>query len=354
MFGRGKSFRKKPGLTPGTLVYTGEQKVEHTRIKVICYDSEGLEEKELDTIEEAYPYLERDRITWLNIDGLHEIDIIEKLGKKCEFHALALEDIVNTSQPPKMDDFEKYLVVIIKMLSWQAEQNLLNIEQLSLILGPNYVVTFQERPGDYFDPIRERIRRHRGRIRKMGADYLAYALVDIMVDYYFHILDRLGEKIEALEEGMVTNPEPTTLQEIHGLKKDVIYLRKSVWPLREIILRLSRGEINLVTENTIVYLRDVYDHTIQVIETVETFRDLLAGLQDLYLSSVSNKMNEVMKVLTIIATIFIPITFIAGIYGMNFKNMPELEWAWGYPFAWALIIGISAIMVIYFKSRKWL
>jgi magnesium transporter len=354
MFGMAKSFRKKPGLTPGTLVYTGEQKIERTRIRVIQYDSEELEEKEFDSIEEAFPYLDSNKITWLNIDGLHEVEIIEKIGQKCEFHPLALEDILSTAQPPKMDDFEKYLVIILKMLSWEDEQDALNIEQLSLILGPNYVVTFQERVGDYFDPVRERLRRGRGRIRTSGADYLAYALVDIMVDYYFHILDRFGEKIAAIEEGMVANPEPSALQEIHRLKKDVIYLRKSVWPLREIILKLVRGDIDLVTESTIVFLRDVYDHTIQVIETIETFRDLLSGLQDLYLSSVSNKMNEVMKVLTIIATIFIPITFVAGVYGMNFKNMPELEWGWGYPFAWMLIAGISIIMIIYFKTKKWL
>lgn len=354
MFGMAKSFRKKPGLTPGSLVYTGEQKVERTRIRIMQYDSEEFEETELDSIEDALLYLDNNRITWLNIDGLHEIEIIEKIGQKCEFHPLALEDILSTAQPPKMDDFETYLIIILKMLSCDDKDNSLNIEQLSLILGSNYVITFQERPGDYFDPIRDRIRRGRGRIRRMGPDYLAYALVDVMVDHYFHILDQFGEKIEVLEEDMIVNPEPSTLQEIHRLKKDVIYLRKSVWPLREIILKLVRGEIDLVKENTIIYLRDVYDHTIQVMETIETFRDLLAGLQDLYLSSVSNKMNEVMKVLTIIATIFIPITFVAGIYGMNFKNMPELEWGWGYPFAWFLILCISLIMVVYFKTKKWL
>ena len=229
-----------------------------------------------------------------------------------------------------------------------------NTEQISLILGPNFVISFQEKEGTVFNPVRERIRNGKGRIRKMGPDYLAYALLDVIVDNYFVIMEKLGEKIEFLEEELVTQPGPETLQTIHHLKREMIFFRKAVWPLREVIGSLERGESPLIKGTSRVYLRDVYDHTIQVIDTIETFRDMVSGMLDIYLSSISNRLNAVMKVLTIIATIFMPLTFLAGIYGMNFKYMPELEWRWGYLMFWLIMIGIGAFMLIYFKKKRWL
>jgi magnesium transporter len=227
-------------------------------------------------------------------------------------------------------------------------------EQISLILGPNFVISFQEKKGTVFNPIRERIRNDKGRIRKMGSDYLAYSLLDLIVDNYFIIMEKLGEKIEFLEEEVVTHPTPETLQTIHHLKREMIFLRKGVWPLREVVSGLERGESSLIKESTRIYLRDVYDHTIQTIDTIETYRDMVSGMLDIYLSSISNRLNAVMKVLTIIATIFMPLTFLAGIYGMNFKYMPELEWRWGYLMFWLIMIGIGAFMLIYFKKKRWL
>jgi len=253
-----------------------------------------------------------------------------------------------------MEDFVDYLFVVLKMLHYDEKEKAVRAEQVSLILGSNYVISFQETEGDVFDPIRERIRMERGRIRKMGADYLAYSLIDEIVDNYFLILEKLGEKIEDMEDALVTNPTPETLQAIHGLKREMIFLRKSVWPLREVISRLERWESPLIDKSIAIYLRDVYDHTIQVIDAIETFRDMLSGMLDIYLSSISNRMNEIMKVLTMIATIFIPLTLIAGIYGMNFKYMPELESPWGYPMIYLVMLVIGIIMVIYFRRKRWL
>jgi magnesium transporter len=282
------------------------------------------------------------------------VGIIEKVGAHFGIHPLVLEDILHTGQRPKVEDLGDYIFIVLKMLYHDDQEDEMLGEQVSLLLGQNCVISFQEREGDIFNPIRERIRNSKGRIRRAGADYLAYALVDAIVDHYFVILEKMGEKIESLEEELVTNPTPETLQIIHKLKRNLIFLRKSVWPLREVINALERGESPLITEPTGIYLRDVYDHSIQVIDTIETFRDMVSGMLDIYLSSLSNRMNEVMKVLTIIATIFIPLTFIAGIYGMNFKFMPELEWHWGYPTALIVMLLIVGSMFIYFRRKKWL
>ncbi|MFX0163095.1 MAG: magnesium/cobalt transporter CorA [Candidatus Hodarchaeota archaeon] len=349
-----KRASKKLGLPPGTPVFIGEKKVEELRITIVDYDEKHLEEKEAKTIEECFPFKDKPTVTWINIDGLHEIEIIDKLGKYFDLHPLIIEDIVNTRQRPKMEDLDNYIFFVLKMLYYDEETDNVTTEQISLILGSNFVISFQEKPGDVFDPVRERIRKSRGRMRKAGPDYLAYALIDAIVDHYFIVLEKLGENIEYLEEELVTNPRPETLQAIHNLKRDNIFLRKSVWPLREVISGLERGESPLIEKATEIYLRDVYDHTIQVIDTVETYRDMVSGMLDTYLSSVSNKMNEVMKVLTVIATIFIPLTFIAGIYGMNFENMPELGWHWGYVMAWIIMLTIIALMAFYFKTKKWL
>ena len=347
-------IREKVGLPPGTLVHVGEKKTEKVKITIIDYDVKNYQEKEVERIEECFLFKDKPTVTWINIDGLQEINIVEKIGAHFGIHPLILEDILHTGQRPKGEDLGDYLFIVLKMIYHDENEDEIIGEQVSLILGQNYVISFQEREGDIFNPIRERIRNSKGRIRKGGADYLAYALVDAVVDHYFVILEKLGERIESLEEELVTNPTPETLQIIHKLKRNLIFLRKSVWPLREVINALERGESPLITNSTGIYLRDVYDHTIQVIDTIETFRDMVSGMLDIYLSSVSNRMNEVMKVLTIMATIFIPLTFIAGIYGMNFKFMPELEWHWGYPTALIVMLGVVGFMVMYFRRKRWL
>jgi len=324
------------------------------KITIMDYDEAQFEEKEVETIDECFLFKDKPTVTWINIDGLHQVEILEKLGECYGLHPLVLEDILNTDQRPKMEDYGEYIYIVLKALDYNDKSNEIETEQISLILGSNFVFSFQEREGDTFDPIRERLRNSKGRIRKMGADYLAYTLLDSIVDNYFIILERLGEKIEFLEEKLVTQPTPETLQIIHHLKRDMIFLRKAVWPLREVISSLERGESSLIKESTRIYLRDVYDHTIQTIDTIETYRDMVSGMLDIYLSSVSNRLNSVMKVLTIIATIFMPLTFLAGVYGMNFKFMPELEWRWGYAFIWLVMVGIGVFMLLYFRKKRWL
>lgn len=345
---------KKTGLPPGTIVYVGRKKSASTRTRIIEFNETYIKEKEILEIEEVFPSKDQKTIYWINIDGLQKIDIIEKIGKQFGIHPLVLEDIANTRQRPKMEDFGDYIFAVLKMLQYNEEDKETQVEQISLILGSNWVISFQENEGDVFDPIRERLRTDKGRIRKMGADYLVYALLDAVVDNYFVVLERIGEKIEGIEDEIVTNPSPETLQAIHDLKRQMILLRKSVWPLREVISRLERWESKLINKSIDIFLRDVYDHTIQVIDAVETFRDMLSGMLDIYMSSVSNRMNEVMKVLTIIATIFIPLTLVAGIYGMNFTYMPELEWIWGYPSILLIMLAVGIVMLFYFRKKKWL
>ena len=350
-----KRAKQKVGLSPGTLVHVGEKKIEKVRIRIIDYDGAHLEEKEVKTVEECFPFKDKPTITWINIDGLHDIEIIEKIGKHFDLHPLVLEDIVNTEQRPKIEDFGDHIFVVLKMLYYDdKEKNQLEAEQVSLIFGSNFVISFQERLGKIFEPLRERIRKGKGRVRKSGTDYLAYALIDSIVDNYFVILEQFGERLEDTEQELATNPTAETLQTIRVFKKEMIFLRKSIWPLREVVNSLERGESSLIQESTGIYLRDVYDHTIQIIDSVESYRDMLSGMLDVYLSSISNKMNEVMKVLTIFAAIFIPLTFVAGIYGTNFTFIPEFEWQWSY-FAFLLVLFLIAItMLVYFRRKKWL
>jgi magnesium transporter len=349
-----KRRSKKAGLPPGALIHIGTQKTEEPKITIFDYDETHFEERETKAIEECFLFKDKTTVTWINVEGLHEIKILEELGECYGIHPLVLEDILNTDQRPKMEDYGDYIYVVLKMLYKDEKNNRTEVEQVSLILGANFIFSFQEGGGDVFGPIRERIKSGKGRLRKMGADYLAYSLLDAVVDGYFIILEQLGERIEILEEMLVTDPRAEILKEIHRLKREVIFLRKAVWPLREVINGLERVESLLVQKTTGIYLRDVYDHTIQVIDTIETFRDMLSGMLDIYLSSVSNRLNSVMKVLTIIATIFMPLTFLAGVYGMNFKYMPELEWRWGYPAIWTVMVIIGVSMLIYFKKKKWL
>jgi len=345
---------KKAGLPPGTLIHVGDREVESVRVTYLDYDEHNMEEKQVSAIEQCFPFKETPTATWINIDGLHDIELMEKLGREFDLHPLILEDVLNTGQRPKFEDFGKNVFIVLKMLGYSEELQAVESEQVSLIFGANFVISFQERVGDVFEPIRERIRNNKGRIRKMKADYLAYALVDSVVDSYFKILERFSERIESMEEELVSDPTEKTLQQIHTMKREVILLRKSVWPLREAVSALQRSESDLIGEVTSVYLRDVHDHTIQIIDTIESFRDMVSGMLDIYLSSISNKMNSVMKVLTIIATIFIPLTFVAGIYGMNFELMPELKWKYGYAAVWLVMLIIGATMVVYFRRKKWL
>ncbi|MCJ7769320.1 MAG: magnesium/cobalt transporter CorA, partial [Dehalococcoidales bacterium] len=311
------SRAKRAGLPPGTLTYLGDKKAEKVKISLIDYDETQFQEEEVKTAEECFPFKNTPTVTWINIDGVHDIELIEKLGKHFDLHPLILEDIVNTQQRPKMEDSGNYIFIVLRMLHYDTKDSEVKSEQVRLVLGSNFVISFQESEGDVFEPIRERIRKGKGRIRKMGADYLAYALVDAVVDNYFIVLEKLGEIIEGIEDKLIQAPTPETLQTIHSLKREAISLRKSVWPLRELISGLDRAETPLIHESIKIYIRDIYDHTIQVIDTIESFRDTITGMLDIYLSSVSNRMNEVMKVLTIFAAIFIPLTFIAGVYGMN-------------------------------------
>jgi len=345
---------KRPGLPPGTLVYTGERKAEKVKISFIDYDETQFKEKEVKTIEECFPFKDTPTVTWINIDGVHEVDIIEKMGKHFDLHPLIMEDIVNTEQRPKMEDSGSYIYIVLRMLSYDEKDKEIKSEQVSLVLGSNFVISLQESEGDVFKPVRERIRKGKGRIRKMGSDYLAYALLDAIVDNYFVVLEKLGEVIEDIEDELVRKPTPETLQIIHNLKREAISLRKSVWPLREVVSSLERAETPLIHESTKIYLRDVYDHTIQVIDTIESLRDMVSGMLDIYLSSISNRMNEVMKVLTIFAAIFIPLTFIAGVYGMNFAFMPELAWRWGYPVVLTVMVLVAVVLLFYFRRKKWL
>ncbi len=349
-----KRTSKKAGMSPGTLVHVGEQKIETARITLMNYDRDRLEEKELKRIEESFAYKDKPPVTWINIDGLHEVELVEKIGTHFNIHPLTMEDIVHTGQRPKVEDFEDYIYLVFKMLTFDETRNHVASEQVSLILGSNYLISLQETEGDVFNSVRERIRKGRVYIRKSGPDYLAYALVDAVVDHYFLILEKIGEKIEQFEERVHSEPTPEILQNIHDLKREIIYFRKQVWPMREVLSTWQKTESALVQRSDKLFIGDVYDHTIQVIDTIESFRDIISGMMDLYLSTISNKMNEVMKVLTIMATIFIPLTFVAGIYGMNFKFMPELEWKWSYPILWVLLVVIFFSMLLYFKRKKWL
>jgi magnesium transporter len=354
-----KSFRslaKPPGLSPGTLVHVGQQKAETVKISYIDYDASGYlaegEVKSVDELPSAVP--DPATVSWVNVAGLHQVEVVQAIGQTFGLHPLLLEDILNTEQRPKMEQYDNYLYIILKTIHWLDEPGRVETEQVSIVLGKAFVITFQEQEKNIFDPLRRRIRDSKGRICQLGPDYLAYAVLDIIVDHYFLILENLGEAIERVEEELVTDPTSATLPKINHLKREMLFLRRAIWPLREAIGALQRGDTALFQADTLIYLRDVYEHTIQIIDTIETFRDIVSSLVDIYLSSVSNKTNEVMKLLTLIATIFIPLTFLTSLYGMNFRYMPELEWPLSYPVLWIIMIILGLAMIYYFKKRGWL
>jgi magnesium transporter len=349
-----KSMRAQAGLAPGTLVHIGDKKLDEVRITVIDYDGERFQEKVVASVEECFPYRDKATTTWINVDGVHDVGVVEKLGGHYGIHPIVLEDIVNTAQRPKMLDFGDYIFISLKMLYFGDTRDHVKVEQVSLVFGSNFVISFQENVGDVFEAVRERIRKGTGKVRRSGADYLVYALIDSVVDGYFVVFEWLGERIEEVQERLVAEPTAENLQTIHSLKSEMIELRRAVWPLRDVIANLERLESPLIRKDTLIFLRNVYGHSIEIIETIESYRDLIAGMVDLYLSSLSMKMNEVMKVLTIIATIFIPLTFIAGIYGMNFRYMPELAWRFGYPAVLIALLVIGILMLVFFRRKKWL
>lgn len=344
---------QKTGLAPGTLMYTGDKKEEAVEITVLDFDSDNYEEKKVARVEDCAACKESETMTWINFSGIHHVNVVEKAGAIFDLHPLILEDILNLAQRPKVEDFDNYTFTVLKMLRIDEDGDI-SAEQVSILTGKNLVITFQEESGDVFEPVRKRIREAPRRVRMIHPDYLTYAIIDAVVDNYFFVLEHLGEWIEELEEVLLDKPTRATLKEVHNLKQSLIFIRKSVWPMREIIGGLIRGDSPVFREETSMYLRDVYDHTVQVIETLDNFRDMIAGMIDIYMSNASNRMNEVMKVLTIIATIFIPLTFIAGIYGMNFVNMPELGWRYGYFAVLGLMLAIFVLMLIYFRKKEWI
>jgi len=325
-----------------------------TRLMVVRYDEKHYEELSVESVEQCLSLRDAPPVVWIDVDALRDAEAVAKLGEAYGLHPLVLEDILTTTQRPKLEDLGGSLFVVIKMLSYDRETHEIHHEQMSLVIGPTYVLSFQEVKGDAFAPIRERLKRAGARIRRMGADYLAYALIDLIVDGYFDVLEQVGERIEDLEDALVTNSTSETLHAIHHLKRQMIFFRRAAWPLREVIGALGRGESRMIHQETRVYLRDLLDHTFQIMDSVDTFRDMLSGMLDMYLSSLSNRMNEIMKVLTIIATLFIPLTFVTGLYGMNFRYMPELEWRYGYLFVWGIILLVFLAMLAYFRRKRWL
>ena len=349
-----KGHGHKRGIPPGTPVYAGTDRRDPIEITVIDYNESEFSERTLQQVKECLPFKDSTTVSWINITGVHNPDLIRAIGDCFGLHPLVQEDILNTSQRAKLEDYDDYLYAVLKMVQWDETAGRMLTEQVSLVIGSNFVLSFQEQKGDVFDCIRDRLRSAKGRIRKMQADYLGYSLLDAIIDGYFSVLEKLGERMEALEEETIARPTQKTRERIYRIRQEGLFLRKSAWPVREMVGALERLESPLVSEMMGPYFRDLYDHAIQVIDTTETFREMLSGMLDTYLSSISNRMNEVMKVLTIIATIFIPLTFVAGIYGMNFDVMPELHWHWGYPVVWGIMFVTVAVMVVYFKRKKWL
>ena len=344
----------KSGLSPGTLMFVGEVKVEEMTASLIRYNqnefqTHNLEGKNINKIESP-----ASDVLWININGLHEIESIQEICQKWSVHQLIIEDIVNTNHRPKIEIYDDHIFVITKMYFYQSVSKSISFEQVSFILTNNTVLSFQEQPGDVFESIRDRLKNNKGRIRKFGADYLLYSLLDSLVDSYFDLLEKIDEDLERSEKAMISDPSSDTLSSFFALKRSLLLLKKSAWPLQEITSQLLKGKSELIKDSTEPYLRDLNEHTIHVVDSIETFRDLASGLTDMYLSMTSNKMNEIMKVLTICASVFIPLTFIAGIYGMNFEYMPELQWKYSYFVIIGAMVLIIITLLVFFMKKKWL
>ena len=349
-----KTMADKAALSPGSLIHVGEAPEGPTRISILEYDAQGI--KEYDSAE---PDLVRKlaggpRVTWFKVEGVHQVETVRQVGEIFGLHPLVLEDLVNTHQRPKLEDYERYLFLVLKTMCYDQQNREVEQQQIGLILGPGYVLSFDQGLGDPLSPVGARIHVGKGRIRRLGSDYLAYAIMDLAVDSYFTALEELESRIEEVEEDLIERVRPEQLHVLYDLKTELAHMRKSIWPLREVCSNLLRGGHDLISDEVIPFLRDLYDHTVQVIESCDSLRENVTSLIDLHLSSVGNRMNEVMKVLTIIATIFIPLTFLAGIYGMNFKYMPELDLPWAYPVLLLLMGAVVVLMLVYFRRKKWL
>ncbi|ARU30504.1 magnesium and cobalt transport protein CorA [Sulfuriferula sp. AH1] len=352
---RHKKHAHKSGMPPGTLIYAADKPaLQDAKITLFDFDEQHVTESVVDDIAACVSFANAQTVTWINVDDVQVQGVLEAFGKALGFHPLMLEDILHTDQRPKYEDYGEYIFLVLKMLDFDAGKSEIVIEQLSLVLGENYIISFQERPGDMFDSLRERIRKNASRIRKSKADYTAYALMDSVVDRYFDVLDKIGDRIESLESLLAKNPRPDTLRNIHKLRQELIFLRKSVWPLRDVVASMQRAESPLIHESTELYLRDLHDHVIRVTDSIDTYRDMLSSMQDVYLSSISNRTNEIMKVLTLFSSIFLPLTFIVGVFGMNFRNFPELDWPYGLQGTMLLMAVIGVGMYLFFKSRKWI
>ncbi len=345
--------QKKLGQIPGSVIYTGKKSNQKLFIEAFDYTKDNYVEKELTNVEDCFNFNEGS-ITWININGLNHVNAIEKIGEHYQLHPLVLEDIVNIAQRPKIDEYDDYLFVVLKMLYYDANEKIVS-EQVSFILGNEYVLTFQEAEGDVFDTVRDRIRQAKGRVRNMQADYLLYVLIDAVVDHYFSVIEVLSDKIEDFETAIFSgNVDNNTSKNIQNLKREILKVRRAIFPLREVINRIEKNDRSLIQKKTLTYYRDIYDHLIQLTENIDIYREMIWSLMEMYMTTISNKMNEVMKVLTIMASIFIPLTFIAGIYGMNFNYMPELQYKYGYFTVWGVMIAIFIGLLIYFKRKKWL
>ena len=349
-----KHISKKAGLPPGSLIHVGKRKTEKIKISVIDYNQDDYKHVICKNTDECFPYKKTKTVSWINVDGLHETDIIASIGNNFELHPLLIEDVLNTKHRPKIEVFDNHVFLTLKMLGIGEDQKLLISEQISFVLGKGWLLSFQEKEGDIFDGLRLRLQENKGNFRQKDTDYLFYRLIDTVVDNYFFIIEHLGEVIENLEEEVIQSPTPESLNEIHEIKKQLVKIRRVTFPLREAVSNLQKDAAGFINPATIHYLRDVYEHVIQINDTIETQRDMVASIMELYLTSVSNKTNQVMQLLTIISTIFIPLTFIAGIYGMNFENMPEIHWKYGYIVVWILMVIIVLFMLRFFKRKKWL
>jgi len=349
-----KNQRAKLGLPPGTPVYVGDRPQVRPRVTLIDYDEKHYTEQTIDQVAECLPFREADTVTWVNVDGLNDVALLQELGKVMGYHALTLEDILNTEQRPKAEDYGDYLYITLKTLEVRAEDEQLATEHVSLVLGRNYVISLQEIAGDPFDPVRARIRTGVGRIRRYGSDYLAYALLDLVVDSYFSAIDHVAERIEALDAALATGKAADTLQKLSALKRQVLQLRRAIAPVREVVATLRGSESELIHDSTEPYLRDLYDHVLTVTERIETCRDLLAGIQELYFGVLSNRTNTVMRIIAVFSSVFLPLTFITGIFGMNFEFMPLIHKPWGFALSTLLMLAVVAAMLWYFRRRHWL
>jgi magnesium transporter len=344
----------KAGLPPGSLVHIGEVPETGVRITTVDYNKDIIEEHSIESIDQILQYRVKDTVTWVNIEGLANVDLIGAIGEEFNIHPLVLEDILNTQQRPKLEEYDDYLYCVLKGISLGGDGFSVFYEQISILILDNFLFTFKEKQDEIFEPVKRRLRSSKGHFRSQGADYLAYVILDTIVDSYFTLQDSLDDIVDSVEEELLTNSTAETLATIQGVKRELIFIRRSISPLREMLNAILRSESHLIQEKTLIYFRDISDHVLRISESIESSRDMVAGLLDIYITSISNKMNEIMKVLTVFASIFIPLTFIAGIYGMNFDYMPELKWKWAYPALWVSFITIPMILLVYFKKKKWL